>query len=147
MMFAVMEKENEIQISRSSQLYKGIFWIVNLDDYSLNSNYCFLIPTNLNGDNIENVEVNAKSGTTFNHERTWNSLPRKLTQGEKYNYFPRGRVEISHGKAVIYANPHICNDELKKFIIDEFNLNKHNGISEIIIKADGSEHYKCFLDS
>lgn len=137
----------KFRLVEDSQLYKGIFWIVNLDDYSLNSNYCFLIPTNLNGDNIENVDVNAKSGTTFNHERTWNSLPRKLTQGEKYNYFPRGRVEINHGKAIIYANPHICNNELKNFIIDEFNLNKHNGISEIIVKADGSEHYKCFLDN
>lgn len=137
----------KFRLVEDSQLYKGIFWIVNLDDYSLNSNYCFLIPTNLNGDNIENVDVNAKSGTTFNHERTWNSLPRKLTQGEKYNYFPRGRVEINHGKAIIYANPHICNNELKNFIIDGFNLNKHNGISEIIVKADGSEHYKCFLDN
>ena len=137
----------KFKLVEDSQLYKGIFWIVNLDDYSLNSNYCFLIPTNLNGDNIENVQVNAKSGTTFNHERTWNSLPRKLTQGEKYNYFPRGRVEISHRKAVIYANPNICNDELKNFIINEFNLTKHNGISEVIMQADGSKHYKCFLDN
>ena len=72
---------------------------------------------------------------------------RKLTQGEKYNYFPRGRVEISHGKAEIYANPNICNNELKNFIINEFNLTKHNGISEVVMQADGSKHYKCFLDT
>lgn len=136
----------KFKLVEDSQLYKGIFWIVNLDDYSLNSNYCFLIPTNLDGDNVENIEVNAKSGTTFNHEKTWKNLPRRLTQGEDYNHFPRGRVEIAHGKAIIYANPNICNDELKNFITDEFNLTNHNGISEVIIKADGSEHYKCFLD-
>ena len=130
-----------------TDLYKGIFWIVNLDDIYKNRDYCFLIPTNSFGDNIENVEVNAKSGSTFNHEKTWEYLSSKQTKNKKYNYFPRGRVEISNGKAIIYLNPNINTEEVKKFLIDEFHLYEINGIKSVRMISDGSDHYKCYLDN
>lgn len=36
-----------------------------------------------------------------NHKKIWSELPRRVTQGKAYNYFPRGRVEIRKGKAII----------------------------------------------
>lgn len=129
-----------------TDLYKGIFWIVDIDNIYNNRDYCFLIPTNSFGDNIEDIAVNAKSGTTFNHEKTWGYLSKKQTKCKAYNYFPRGRVEINNGKAIIYLNPNINTDEVKKFIIDEFHLYSINDINSVRTISDGSEHYKCYLD-
>lgn len=132
----------------NKELYKGIFWIVDQDDLENNKNYCFQIPVNSDGDIISNDFIsNAKSGTTYNHKNTWNSLSSKLTKNKSFDYFPRGRVEINNGKAIIWVNPNLYNEEVKKFIIDEFNLNKHNNIKEVVMKADFSAHYKCYLDN
>ena len=43
-----------------------------------------------------------------NHRRFWKTLPHSLTGGMSYNYFPRGRVELRHGKAVVYLHPSLC---------------------------------------
>ena len=61
------------------------------------------------------------------------------------NYYPRGRVEISHNKAVIYLNPHINKPDFIDEIIREFGLSSDN-IPDVRVKNDGSEHYCCFLD-
>jgi len=45
---------------------------------------------------------------TFNHQRTWATLPGKIAGGVPYNHYPRGRVVIKNDKAVIYLNTHIC---------------------------------------
>ncbi len=128
------------------QLYKGIFWIVDRENYENNKNYCFLIPTDALGNNITDMELNAKTGTTFNHEKVWNSLPSRLKFGRPFDHYPRGRVEISNAKATIYANPNIGGDDLIAFVKNVFHLSSENGITEIKTIADGSKHYKCFLD-
>ena len=105
------------------QLYKGVFWIVDLDNLCNNRNYCFIIPSDIYGNPISDTdELNAKSGITYNHERLWESLPRKITLGRDFNYFPRGRVEIANQKATVYLNPHINTPEVQDFIKDQFNL-------------------------
>ena len=63
-----------------------------------------------------------------------------------YDYYPRGRVEISRGIVTVYHSPHIPQDELKQWLIDKFNLTTHNGIKKIKMIADGSEHYS-YLDN
>ena len=96
--------------------------------------------------NDDDLSLNDRNKTTYNHANTWKVLPKRLTHGKPFDYYPRGRVEINNCKAIIYANPNICTDEGKNFIISEFNLNTHNGINEVILKADGSSHYQCYLD-
>lgn len=140
---------NEAMIlNESNELAQGIFWIVDVDNYYSNIDYCIPIYSNPDGTliNPEKYDLNAKSGITFNHEKYWNNMPRKYTHGEKFNYYPRGRVQISNGKATIYANPNICNEELRQFIIEQFGLYKIRGINKVVIIPDGSEHYKCYLD-
>jgi len=79
---------------------------------------------------------------TFNHKRSWLELPNKITGGLPYNYYPRGRVEIKREKAVIYMNRHIYTEQVIIEIKREFELHT----VEVVIKIDGSKHYRCCLD-
>lgn len=135
-------------LNESKDLSQGIFWITDVDNISNNRKYCFPIESNSDGSivNPEGYNLNAKSGLTFNHEKYWKELPNSMTNGEAFNYYPRGRVQISNGKATIYANPNICSEELKDFIISQFGLYKYNGINKVVVVPDGSSHYRCYLD-
>jgi len=96
---------------------KGVFWLIE------NNLLCF-------------------KGDTFNHQRMWETLPRKTTGGKPYNYYPRGRVVTKRDKAVIYLNPNISNELVINDITREFNLTQ----TDVDVKMDGSKHYKCYLD-
>lgn len=140
----------KIYLNEDTSLYRGIFWIPDIDDVE-SSEFYFQIPCDSNG-NINDPDFvisnlqSSKGNNNYNHEKVWNSLDKKYTKGKPFNYYPRGRIEISNGKATIYASPHIPQDDLKSWVIDKFNLTTYNGIKKIRIVADGSEHYKCFLD-
>jgi len=134
-------------------LYKGIFWIKDTNDYDskLNEFTYFQIPVDSEGniaDEFDKIRLNSRNNDNYNHEQVWNSLNVKsITNNKKFNYYPRGRVEIRNGKAIIYCNPNICNDQLKDWIIDKFNLNSSNNIKKIVMIPDYSDHYKCHLDN
>ena len=140
----------KIELIESSDLYKGIFWIIDTNNPYSSKDYCFTIPSDLYGNPIldDTSVLNAKNGTTYNHEKVWNQLDTKLTRRYPFNYFLRGRVEISNSKATIYCSPYIAdNEECIDFIVDIFNLNSHNNIKKVRVIADGSDHYKCYLDT
>ena len=141
------ELKEALKLNEDSQLYQGIFWIVDTDNLENNKSYCFLIPSKSDGtvDSFE-LDLNAKSGTTYNHKKVWENLPSNLTHNKSFDYYPRGRVQINNGKAVIYLNHNIAYEEVIEFIKKEFNLTSHNGIKKVIPKADGSSHYRCHLD-
>lgn len=130
-----------------AKLYKGIFWINDIDDWDAGQ-LIFRIPVTAMGEVIEpeKLDLNSRNVDNYNHRLLWETLPTKITHNKPYNYYPRGRVEIKRGKAVIYANPNICCDELVDLLVKRFGLNEENGIAEISLKPDGSEHYKCYLD-
>lgn len=134
-----------MKILESHELSKGIFWVKdasNIEDTGI-----FLdIPCTSDGTPFDDSKLNAKTGTTYNHERTWSMLGNNVTGGKPYNYYPRGRVEIANGKATIFANPNIATQQLIDWCTDKFNLTSVNGIKKIRLIVDGSEHYKCYLD-
>lgn len=134
-------------IIENSQLYRGIFWITDTDNI-YGSDLYFRIPCDKNGttDFEIPVETSAKNADNYNHKKLWNSLPKRTTGGKPFDYYPRGRVEIKNGMAIVYHSPYIPQDELKKWLIDKFNLTACNGIRKIRLIADGSEHYRCYLD-
>jgi hypothetical protein len=135
------------------QLCSGIFWILSdyydLSDYEL---LMFNIPCDPDGNphNTHSIALNSKSGNTYNHKKLWESEVKNNSKYRPYNkksydYYPRGRIEISNNRAVIYLNPHINKPDLIDIIKQNFGLFLYN-ISEVRIIADGSEHYQCFLD-
>ena len=134
-------------LKEDRDLYSGIFWIVDMEDENNNDDYCFLIPTTFDGSVDNDGSLNAKSGITYNHEKVWNDLPRTMTKGKPFDYYPRGRVQIKNSKATVYFNPNLLAvDGFERYIIDNFNLTEYNGIKDIKWKPDYSEHYKCYLD-
>ena len=137
------------RLTESKDLYKGIFWIVDFQNIYNNRKYCFTIPCNQDGVSqfeTDDEFVMAKSGDTYNHKKYWSMLPKSLTFNRPFDYYPRGRVEIANGKATVYLNPNIADEETLEFIKEQFNLNSHNGIKKVRMFPDYSEHYKCFLD-
>ena len=134
-----------MRLLEDSQLYKGIFWIPNIENPD--KNYCFKIDCDNDGNaQHSEYELNAKSGDTYNHKALWAKLPKSMTNNLPYNYYPRGRVEIANGTAKIFLNGYIYDSYVIDFLIDEFNLTKHNGISKVKTIVDNSQHYLCYLD-
>lgn len=135
-------------IHGKSQLYRGIFWITDIDDI-YGSGLYFLIPCDSNG-NISDFEIpphmSSESTDNYNHKKVRNSLPKKITGGKPFDYYPRGRVEVRNGSAVVYYSPYIPQNDLKNILTDKFSLTASNGIKKVRFIADGSEHYRCFYD-
>ena len=72
------------------QIYKGIFW------YNPTKKKLIVKKAKCNSDGValEQVEYSSKSGNNFNHKAEWSKLPKSVTNGQPYNYYPRERVEI-----------------------------------------------------
>jgi hypothetical protein len=137
-------------LTEDVQLYRGIFWIPDVNNVG-SSNLYFTIPcdvfVDINDPEFHIPDSMSSTGSdNYNHQRVWNSLDRRYTKGKPFNYYPRGRVEISNGVAKVFHSPRIPQDELRQFVIDKFNLTQHNGIKKIKMIADGSDHYRCYLD-
>ena len=153
---AILIIMEEIKLSEeveAKQLCSGIFWILSdcydLSDYEL---LTFNIPCDPDGNpnNTHSIVLNSKSGNTYNHKKLWESEVKNNRKYRPYNkksydYYPRGRIEISNNRAVIYLNPHINKPDFIDIIKQNFGLFPCN-ISEVRIIADGSDHYQCFLD-
>jgi hypothetical protein len=131
-------------VREPKELSAGVFWVKPADELLF-----FEIPCNADG--APNVGVSSyvfasKNGKTFNHKRLWDTLGKKDTGNHSYRYYPRGRVEIRNSVAVIFLNPNIHRDEIVDNIKLRFGLTRVNGIQEVKVISDGSEHYTCYLD-
>lgn len=67
-------------------------------------------------------------------------MPKAITGGNPYNYYPRGRVEIKRNRATVYLNPMLNQEEIIKKITSEFGL---ANVTDITVKCDGSKHYQA----
>lgn len=117
-------------------VFKGIFWIKPNDELIILKVKCDAF-----GCLLEKIPTAAvsKSGGNYNHKNAWATLPKSVTNGKGYNYYPRGRVEIRNKKATIFIN--YISERLKERIIFEFGLTSENGIENAVFKIDNSKHY------
>ena len=130
------------------QIYKGIFW------YNPTNKKLIVKKAKCNSDGkaIEHVEYSSKSDNKFNHTSEWSKLPQSVTNGQPYNDFPRGRVEIKNNKAKVYLNPVlICTISTQKeafcpisLIEKEFGLGLKTIRADII--PDNSKHYGYLVE-
>ena len=120
-------------------LYRGVFWVRSVSE---NDVIALRFLSDENGV-LTDSGVNARD---INHKRLWERLDSVVTGGVAYDFYPRGRVELRRGRALIFCSPHICTEQLKALMTELFGLTAENGIKEVILKADGSAHYRCELD-
>lgn len=113
--------------SMAREMSRGVFWVVDGE----------LLAFPFTEDSLNGI---AKSGNTYNHKKLWPDI-KPRGRNKPYNYYPRGRVDISNkGKPIIYMNPNI-DESIVSAIRVEF------GIRETpTIRYDNSQHYKCYLD-
>ncbi|MCR5066976.1 MAG: hypothetical protein K6A14_02815 [Erysipelotrichaceae bacterium] len=67
-------------------------------------------------------------------------MPRELTHGKPFNYYPRGRVEIRNDEARIFINPLLNEERIIEYIKEQFNL-KENMVGSVRVLVDNSRHY------
>lgn len=123
-----------------SSFYKGVFWYLpEKDELIIKKVAC-----DNNGLALEYTEYSSKSGDNFNHKIEWSKFLHIITKGKPYNFYPRGRVEIKHGKATVYLNPVLKELRIEELIKSEFSL--LDGAIEIRFVADGSFHYEYLAE-
>ena len=120
---------------------KGIFWCKDANSESpeliVVSSVC-----DRNGNPAEPTAFSSKAGENYNHKTEWANLGKRVTGGQPYNYYPRGRVEIRNGKATIFLNPVLDNDAVLIKILIVFELHRSDELRSIEVKRDGSKHYQ-----
>ena len=114
--------------SNTEKPVRGVFWIIEDELFA----FPFQEGTYENGI--------AKSGNTYNHKKLWEEVKPKGCR-KPYNYYPRGRVELSrNGKVTIY---------LSSFVSASFipSIKEIFGITTVAsIAYDCSVHYRSYLD-
>jgi len=123
---------------------KGLFWLIPDEDGGQKL-LAFSLACNENGvltePQILPFAYNSRKGDSFTHKASWEMVaagqPREI-RSKAWNYYPRGRVEIKHGKATVYYNPSISDwAGFEAAILEEFDLWR-----DPTFKADGSKHYE-----
>lgn len=112
---------------------KGLFW------WTGERLLCVQFPCGADGNALGDA---APLADWNNHRRAWARLPKDVTQGKAFDYYPRGRVELRRGKAFLFLSPHLCQDKVLEEIRAAFDLEN----LPLRVKADGSRHYRCYLD-
>jgi len=139
-------------ITNAKGLSFGIYWVVSesedLQNYTL---LYFNVRCDTHGNAIEipALQLNSKSGKSYNHKAMWDSQVKnnplhKPYNKKDYDYYPRGRVEISNSKAVIYLSPIISETLILDEIKAAFGLSADT-IANVKIAVDNSAHYRSCL--
>ena len=124
-------------------LSRGIFWVlaetkeeITVENILPVHKFC-----DRDGNSTDSNGFSSKSGLSYNHKETWAQLPKKITKGKPFDYYPRGRVEIRNGKATIWMNGNVLSlaNDIKEF----YGL---SALQEVVVREDGSDHYKCHFD-
>ena len=120
-------------------MYKGIFWVKGGELITVK------VMCDAAGDPLEPCGFSSKSGENFNHRAEWKKLPRNVTGGHQFDYYPRGRVEISRGRISVFLNPVLCTDVMKEKILASFALIPPDCPLSARFIPDGSAHYRSIL--
>ena len=111
---------------------EGLFWLIcNMSDNGIDW-----------GEGWEVLHLFAQSDSISHKDARAQIVQRgeKRFRQYEYNYYPRGRIVVRNGRATVFLNRHIANDEVIAAVSQIFGL----GIPKV--HAEGGEHYKCHID-
>jgi hypothetical protein len=122
----------------------GIYLDCDADGQFSESNYIYDAPPDVD----KREEFNSLFGDGYHDELIWkeyfkNDRYKKWgLESYSFEYFPRGKVNIENGKAIISIHPSLNTKEFINLIIAKYGLTKHNGIREVSIIE---ETFSCEL--
>ncbi len=117
-------------------MYRGLFWCKE------NELITVKLQCDREGNFIGETPVSLKGKQNLTHSEEWERLPKSITDGKPYNYYPRGRVEVKSGKVKIFLNPDVYSYTTLEQIKSEFQINRLTSVKAI---TDGSKHYEYKL--
>ena len=111
---------------------KGLFW------WTGERLLCVQFPRGADGNTLGAA---APLADWNNHRRAWARLPKDVTQGKAFDYYPRGRWNCGRGEPICFS-PLFCAGgsgaaSQRRLWLDQL---------PVLLKADGSRHYRCYLD-
>ena len=135
-------ERKELRKEKEKPMNRGLFWCTDRK-----TDPPAFITVHISGAEDHSAQTNvtrfvSTSADHLNHRAEWSKLPKSVTGGEAFNYYPRGRVEIQNHIARIFLNPVLCEDLIVSRIKDIFGLMNDPEIRTIRVIADGSIHYQ-----
>lgn len=124
---------------------KGLFWVIG--EAGTRQLLTFSVECDENGALCdEQIPYNSRKGDSYVHRQSWalaaQKYPREI-RNKPWNHFPRGRVEISNGKATVFHNPALeAWTEFQASVMHEFEI--ENIPARFV--PDGSKHYRFSED-
>lgn len=145
-------KIKEFEVDQD-QIYAGIFWVISdsrqYKDYEL---LIFNVSCDSDGNIIDasDIMTQSKMGDTYDHQKIWDaeikgSSSYNHLNDKEYDYYPRGRVEVSRGWGYINVALSINKMAITDEVAERFGLMSDN-ISRIMVMPEISGQYKSFLD-
>ncbi len=115
-----------------NSLSKGIFW------YRKGEILPFLIPCDENGKiiGVPEYPIESKDGKNYNHQKLWARLPRDVTDGVSFDFYPSGTVEISEGRSTVFLHPSLFTSEIELAIVQIFGLVSENKVKIVHFVPD-----------
>ena len=115
-------------------LGKGAFWLIKneRDRYEL---FCVKILCYRDGESLERVATGRCEAEGLGPKATWERVDPSITKNLPYGHYPRGRVKVKNGKAVIYLSKRISREDVIEKICQSFGLFKERGISSVRVKT------------
>ena len=139
-LFENLQQLHEVR-KEDDYYYQGAFWIIgdSMTDI-LNNKFhlcCHKILSNYNGNMIDKIE----SKRSLSHERLWNSQYKQKENSDKpFNYYPRGRVDISNGVAYINIINDCDTNDIINNIISEYKISKLQIKKELVNEFSDGGH-------
>jgi len=115
-------------------ILRGPFWLICSETADSNGQLSF----DMSSACVISMGVDNITERTPSHKSCWPAIATEYLS-LPWNYYPRGRLEIRRGKAIVFANP-LCLQY--PFLLDDirYAFNIPNDV-EINVKSDNSAHY------
>jgi hypothetical protein len=124
---------------------KGLFWVAGERGERLMLIHA--VECDKNGRRLcATPAYNSRKGDSFSHQQSWADAAREQpgkVRNKPWDYFPRGRVEIRNGRAIVHFNPCLSEwDGFNAAVVSLFGLEDF----PTVMAPDYSVHYQCMQE-
>lgn len=111
---------------------EGLFWLI-----------CHMNSNEIDWDEEWKIYYLFAKSDSISHKDAWAQFAKsedKHFRRLEYDYYPRGRVVVRNGAAMVFLSRHIVTNEVLSAVNQIF------GLTAPKVHVDGSRHYACYID-